>query len=70
MTGAKLRHLETPRAPARQNLLRLNVQKCEIVVFSRNKMKQFPECTIDGELIPADGAMMMIQKLKFSVFPS
>ena len=33
-------------------------------------MKQFPECTIDGELIPADGVMMMIQKLKFSVFPS
>ena len=38
---------------ARHNLLRLNVQKCEIVVFSRNKMKQFPECSIDGELIPA-----------------
>ena len=38
---------------ARQNLLRLNVQKCEIVVFSRSKMKQFPECSIDGELIPA-----------------
>ena len=38
---------------ARQNLLRLNVQKCEIVVFSRSKMKQFPECSIDRELIPA-----------------
>ena len=38
---------------ARQNLLRLNVQKCEIVVFSRSKLKQFPDCSIDGEVIPA-----------------
>ena len=38
---------------ARENLLKLNAQKCEIVVLSRNQTNQFPECSIDGEVIPA-----------------
>ena len=38
---------------AKENLLKLNAQKCEIVVFSRNQTKQFPECSVDGEVIPA-----------------
>ena len=37
----------------RENLLKLNAQKCEIVVFLRNQTKQFPECSIDGEVITA-----------------
>ena len=34
--------------------MRLNVQKCEIVVFSRNKIKQLPTVSINGEVIPAE----------------
>ena len=38
---------------ARENFLKLNAQKCEVVVFSRAQGNQFPECSIEGEVLPA-----------------
>ena len=41
---------------AEENLLKLNVQKCEIVVFDRGRRHgDHPECEIDGSTLPISG---------------
>ena len=37
---------------ASQNYLKLNAQKCEVVVFSEDHASQLPECSIDGVVVP------------------
>ena len=36
-----------------QNLLKLNVSKCEIVLFSSQKSIAFPVCEVEGSVMPA-----------------
>ena len=38
---------------ADQNLLKLNVSKCEIVVFSVQHSTPLPMCEVDGSVMPA-----------------
>ena len=40
---------------ADQNLLKLNVSKCEIVVFSTQFSTTLPVCEVDGTVMPASG---------------
>ena len=40
---------------ADQNLLKLNVSKCEIVVFSTQSSTTLPVCEVDGSVMPAGG---------------
>ena len=38
---------------ADRNFLRLNISKCEIVMFSRDQSTAFPSCEVDGSILPA-----------------
>ena len=38
---------------ADQNLLKLNVNKCEIVLFSTQPSTTFPVCEVNGSIMPA-----------------
>ena len=38
---------------ADRNFLRLNISKCEIVMFSRDQSTAFPSCEADGSILPA-----------------
>ena len=38
---------------ADQNCLKLNVRKCEIVVFSAEHATPLPVCEVDGSVMPA-----------------
>ena len=38
---------------AEMNFLKLNVAKCEIVMFSRGHSVEVPECEVDGSVLPA-----------------
>ena len=51
---ASLRYqIDLVKAFAEQNLLKLNVSKCEIVVFSKQPSKALPVCEVDGSVMPA-----------------
>ena len=41
------------KAFAEENLLRLNVSKCEIVLFSQNRNIVPPVCKVEGTVMPA-----------------
>ena len=43
----------TSEALAEENLLRLNVSKCEIVLFSQNCNIDLPVCKVEGAVLPA-----------------
>ena len=49
------RQVEMVKEFADQNLLKLNVSKCEIVVFSTQFSTTLPVCEIDGTVMPAGG---------------
>ena len=38
---------------AERNFLKLNVGKCEVVMFSRGCSVDVPECVVDGSVLPA-----------------
>ena len=38
---------------AKEKFLRLNLSKCEIVLFSRDKSTALPICEVDGSILPA-----------------
>ena len=38
---------------AKENFLRLNLSKCEIVLFSRDQSTALPICEVDGSVLPA-----------------
>ena len=40
---------------ALEKFLRLNVSKCEIVMFSTGQKVAVPECEVDGSVLPAGG---------------
>ena len=45
-----------------QNLLRLNVSKCELVLFSKLLTVTFQICEVDGFVLPTDtGRKFLIQ---------
>ena len=49
-----MKQVELVKQFADKNLLKLNVNKCEIVLFSNHSSAvQFPKCEIDGAVIPA-----------------
>ena len=41
------------KAFAEENLLRLNVKKCEIVLFSQSRNTNLPVCEVEGTVLPA-----------------
>ena len=41
------------KAFTEENLLRLNVSKCEIVLFSKDRNVTLPKCVIEGSITPA-----------------
>ena len=41
------------KAFAEENLLKLNVSKCEIILFSCHKGSAFPVCEVEGSVMPA-----------------
>ena len=41
------------KAFADKNFLRLNINKCEIVMFSRDQSTALPSCDVDGSILPA-----------------
>ena len=41
------------KAFAERNYLRLNLSKCEIVLFSRDRCAALPVCEVDGSVLPA-----------------
>ena len=47
------RQVELLKAFAEENLLRLNVSKCEIVIFSQNRNIDLPVCEVEGAVLPA-----------------
>ncbi len=40
---------------ARKNFLKLNLSKCEVVVFTRNQQVALPVCEVEGSVLPASG---------------
>ena len=40
---------------AERNFLKLNVGKCEVVMFSRGCSVDVSECVVDGSVLPARG---------------
>ena len=42
------------KAFADKNFLRLNINKCEIVMLSRDQSTALPSCEVDGSILPAD----------------
>ena len=41
------------KAFADKNFLGLNINKCEIVMFSRDQSTALPSCEVDGSILPA-----------------
>ena len=41
------------KAFAEESLLKLNVSKCEIILFSSHKGSAFPVCEVGGSVMPA-----------------
>ena len=41
------------KAFAEENLLKLNVSKCKIILFSSHKGSAFPVCEVEGSVMPA-----------------
>ena len=40
---------------ARKNFLKLNLSKCEVVVFTRSQQGALPVCEVEGSVLPASG---------------
>ena len=47
------RQVALVKAFADENFLRLNLSKCEIVMFSRDRSAALPTCQVDGSVLPA-----------------
>ena len=47
------RQVELVKSFAEENLLRLNVSKCKIMLFSQNRNIDLPVCEVEGAVLPA-----------------
>ena len=45
---------------ANENFLKLNVGKCEVIVFSTDRSVTSVECSVDGKLVPIGETVLVL----------